>query len=195
MLSHQEVEFVDSLINGAKASFEISNDAFEHEKKLFACTDKAVILKNYTEVYLYNSLCIAGTSGKGFISVVQVNSAMFTGKRYVLDNELQLIGLKKLDRNYGHIIIRPETFEDKINELFNKQEIDLKEFPKFSSRYYFLAKDEFSAHSFAIPKRLELIEAQKEVLMEVMEDVLLVRYARKLNEEDLESMIQLIKGL
>jgi hypothetical protein len=44
--------------------------------------------------------------------------------------------------DFGRTLIRSETVSDKVAELFNSIEVDLLEFPEFSSRYYCLSDEE-----------------------------------------------------
>lgn len=46
-----------------------------------------------------------------------------------------------LARSFGRTLIRNENLLDKITELFNRIEVDLPEYPKFSSRYFCLSSD------------------------------------------------------
>lgn len=47
----------------------------------------------------------------------------------------------KLKNDFGRILIRPETFSDKLAELFNPIELDFDENRKFSSAYYVVSTD------------------------------------------------------
>lgn len=49
-----------------------------------------------------------------------------------------------LNKNWGKALIRPETVQDKIRELFIKEEIDFKSHKTFSENYYVLAKNKLS---------------------------------------------------
>ena len=75
-------------------------------------------------------------------------------------SENQILGVKILDRDYGHILIRPETIEDKFRELFKKKEKDFKSNPRFSFHYYVLHESTFANSNFETEKRLDLISEQ-----------------------------------
>ncbi len=55
--------------------------------------------------------------------------------------EYQAWGITKLSRNFGHIIIRPETIIDKIQEIFGHHKVDFKEDEAFNNKFYVLAAD------------------------------------------------------
>ena len=127
--------------------------------------------------------------------IAKVTYSIPSGKYNLGASELQLIGFKKLDKNYANILIKPETMEDKVSEWFTKVEIDFKDFPKFSSAYYFLAEHEQSGYSFATANRLNSIENQRELFIEIAGDILVSKYTRKLNEDDFKSMLKFIENV
>jgi len=45
-------------------------------------------------------------------------------------------GYLEINKDYGNTLIRPETLKDKVLELLNPIEIDIKEYKKFSRKYY-----------------------------------------------------------
>lgn len=63
-------------------------------------------------------------------------------KREVVSLEQQVWGFGRLAKDYGTIIMRPETLIDKISELVKPVEIDFDEDKKFSDSIYLLGEDE-----------------------------------------------------
>lgn len=57
------------------------------------------------------------------------------------DKHKYFFGYLNILKDYGKTIIRPETFVDKISELFYPVEIDFTEYKRFSRNYYFLSND------------------------------------------------------
>ncbi len=55
--------------------------------------------------------------------------------------EYQTWAIAPLTKNYGHIIIRPETFIDKIQNFFQHQKVDFSNDQAFNRRFFVLAKD------------------------------------------------------
>ncbi len=194
MLAAHEIELIDQLISKNEKEFDRRFDN-SIDKQLSQFLDESTILNSYKEIDYYKSLRVAGCANDTHFLIVEVGYDLLSGKHNLGDYEPQLIGLKKLDKNYGSIIIRPETLEDKLAEFFTKAEIDFKDYPKFSSKYYFLSDNKPLAYSFATNDRLTLIEQQREVCIEIKGDMLISKYMRILNAEDFSSMLDLIKKI
>lgn len=63
-----------------------------------------------------------------------------TGLVFV-DTSIYFLGQLHLKRDFGIALIRPETWEDKINEIFEPVEIDFGSHLVFSFRYFVVAED------------------------------------------------------
>lgn len=57
------------------------------------------------------------------------------------DTHKYFFGYVTSKRNFGRVIMRPESIGDKISGLFHHIEIDIKGFNKFNRKYYLLAND------------------------------------------------------
>lgn len=68
-----------------------------------------------------------------------------------------IIAYKRLSVNYDEILIRKETFNDKLIDLIFPQEIDIDEFPEFSKKYFVLAKNENTVNQFINKSRANLL--------------------------------------
>lgn len=82
-----------------------------------------------------------------YLVLIVINSSYpGTGRhrRRVHVTEYELVGLLRLDRHWGEVIIRPETLEDKIAEQLTSTtiEVDFDFDKKFSRRYHVYASDE-----------------------------------------------------
>jgi hypothetical protein len=109
------------------------------------------------QAYVYNTVHSQGQS---------------TGDVYGFD----AVGMIKLDKKYGHIFMRPETWTDRITDHFVHADIDFTAHPEFSKRYYLLADKRENAENFFIPALVKLLEQCKELALEVKEDILLLTY-------------------
>jgi hypothetical protein len=74
-----------------------------------------------------------------------------------------IIAYKEMPVNYGDIFIRKESINDKIIELFLKQEVDLDEFPEFSSKYYVIANQRIDVVKFIDKRRADLFVENKDI--------------------------------
>jgi hypothetical protein len=120
-----------------------------------------IILKDYGDWHL-NEIYEATMDGTTFYFgsfIVEYLSG--NGRLQTLNKEFQSFIIKRLNFEYGKLVIRPENFEDIVTEFFIKTELDFERYPKFSFDYYFYAEDKSQAKNFASDLRLELIENWK----------------------------------
>ena len=193
MLSSSELDLLVEVLSQNKDLIDIGFD--NPDNGLMEDITKSVLMKDYEDIQIYKSLKVSDSLYDTYITIVGNTYSLTKGKYPARYSENQVIGLKKLSRNYGHIFIRPETFEDKVSELFIKSEIDFPEFPKFSFRYYCLADDEIKAKTFANPDRLRCIEKQNEILIDVNGDVLIAKFSRIITYNDFNCMLEFIKSI
>jgi len=114
------------------------------------------------------------------------------GKTEEKTTEIQSFVLKKLERNYETMLIKPESLQDKIMDIFIKDDIDFSDYPDFSKKYYFIAKNKDLALKFATAKRIDLITEQDKIIVEISGDFLFAKYARKITEKDCKLLIRFI---
>jgi hypothetical protein len=195
MLSSEDVDLLNELKEQHASSCAQINDFRDKYFDYNEVIRNSILFESYEFNEIFEVLEIKEQTS--FTRMFLVNLTYINSKgryRYRLD-ELQLIGLKKLNHKYGHIFIRPETFEDKIQEIFTRQELDFKQFPVFSSKYYFLTSDELNGRFFATDARLNLIERQYEIQIEVSEDLLIAKFSKRFNAEDFQNMISFLQGI
>lgn len=81
-------------------------------------------------------------------------------------NHKYFFGHLSTKKNFGHTLIRPETLADKISELFNQIEIDIKGYRKFSNKYYVLSNDKEKFLSALNSKLIKYLENQSKLEIE-----------------------------
>lgn len=196
MLTSQEIEIVESITETFKDSLiEISDTQESDDSSMYDFADNTLLLNYYTEKFYYKIFNVLNNKIDSRLLIVNTTSVVPSTKSYRTIKETQIVGIKVLDKNFGHIFIRPETLEDKLNEFFKQSEFDFKDFPNFSSKYYFLSDDSVSANSFATNHRLELLEKQKDILLEVKGNLLIAKHPRVLNLKDFGCLLELIKEI
>ncbi|XZF16471.1 hypothetical protein ACTHGU_10045 [Chitinophagaceae bacterium MMS25-I14] len=91
-------------------------------------------------------------------------------------SEYHAFGLAGLKRDFGHVVIRPETFTDKIREMIKPVELDFEDDPDFSSRFYVLASDRDKAvlAMDASFRHAVMSIAAKNFLIEIVADQLII---------------------
>ena len=95
--------------------------------------------------------------------------------------------LVNMKADLGHIVIRPETIQDKINEIFTNKDIDFKDHPEFSKRYYALAKtkeDEELFRKNVDGALLDLIAGYGGLMIEIKNELIMVMTGKRINKED-----------
>jgi hypothetical protein len=120
-------------------------------------------------------------SPKGHVSI----SYMTETFQYVLNDGPQ---------NIGHIKIRPETFTDKIACMIYNEDIDFRQHPKFSSRYYTVASSGKDEKLFRknMPKwMIELFESYKFLHSETVEDKMLTSTVRNITLDDAKNLLSI----
>ena len=129
MLTSEEIDLVDSILKANRRQIYSNSTLSEKDKQLFDYLETSLMLKSYNNVYFYKTIRISNCKTENFLIIAKVTYSIPSGKYNLGASELQLIGLKKLDKNYANILIKPETMEDKVSEWFPKVEIDFKDFP------------------------------------------------------------------
>jgi hypothetical protein len=156
--------------------------------------EQSIILKQ-NEGFQIEDFFKLSITEEAYIFIIQVDYKVTTGRYTEITSEFQIFGVKTLNSSYGNLMIRPETFTDKVTDLFLHQDRDFKNYPKFSKKYFFLDDQSGFSEMFATPERLMLIEKYDNLLVEVIGNKLITKFANFLNEDDFVNMIQLLKGI
>jgi hypothetical protein len=112
-------------------------------------------------------------------------------------HEFHAWGISKLHNNFGHVVIKPEGFSEKLSELIRPVELDFEEDPTFCRKFYVLAKDKQAAiRSINSSFRAALLKTSvKDFYLEIYGDILLVATDRIMIPEEALHMAALIKSL
>lgn len=104
---------------------------------------------------------------------------------YSLTYEYQTWGIINLRKDFGHILIKPETLIDKIHELIKSIEIDFPDDPEFSKKYFVVTNDETKARSSMSSLFREQIKriSMSDFVLEIRGDKLIIGN-RKIIEPD-----------
>lgn len=194
MLTSEELGLIISLLGHHEAYLKPVTDHVLRDRFLRNCVNESSLMAAFRDKHVYELVQHSETPDAGLM-IVRVSFPALSGKRTIYVSELQLLGWKQLHQHYGHLLIRPETLRDKVNELFRRVEIDFETHPVFSSEYYYSAQDEQQAISFATQERLTLLERQNKLLLEVNGDLLLARYPRKLNATDFSTLLDFVREI
>lgn len=101
-----------------------------------------------------------------------------------IDSSFYLYGHLKIKDNYGTVLIRPETFGDKITELFVKKEIDFKTHPLFSYKYFVLADGSDNLVKTLPHELLDFLEKINGLQLEFRNQYCLFRLPKAMNQKE-----------
>jgi hypothetical protein len=89
-----------------------------------------------------------------------------------------------LKKFFGNTIIRPESFADKVLDLYLKLDIDNPDYPKFSRNFY-VTSDNKDALIDNLPSEFyNLLETNKDVQIEFKNNSCLFRLSKSVNSLD-----------
>lgn len=189
-----EIDLANSVFSEIGEKLELESEPSENKELIQNCLNNCEVAKQYTHFDVYSSYRVISEE-ESHLMLVGLSYTLDGGKLSHDIRENQILGVKILDRDYGHILIRPETIEDKFRELFKKKEKDFKNNPRFSFHYYVLHESKYTSTDFETEKRLDLIYYLKNVTIEVFNRVLIVKFPRSLNLKDCEEMIWFLKEI
>jgi len=120
----------------------VTNTEEEHVRELLS---RFVCFETYTPAFLTEVIGVQHHQNWSLLCLLCLNfqfnaQTIPHNDTYVPAPEFQRNAV--LQKDYGRVLIRPETINDKISELFEKTDIDFDNDLAFSSRYYMLAEKE-----------------------------------------------------
>jgi len=161
----------------------------EQEKQVLEQQLKAFsLLKNYISVSFVDALLLEKDSVRFNLVLLKINSEVSIKNRYHIKKEntveYEFIGILNLNQSFGHVIIRPETFKDKISELFNKVDIDFDDESEFSKKYFVSASDENTVIEKFPRAILHLVGKQSGMHLEIIHSQLVIQFKKRLTQEN-----------
>ena len=192
MLTIDEIGLLDRLYQTyQKKLIEISEITTKEEEN-YQKLEHSFLLNEYESVKYNTSFRVNGCPEITHLIIVKVLYKIRSGKYNLGNEELQIIGIKQLPQDFGNILIRPETLADKIVEFLHHTEIDFINYPDFSSKYYVLSNEISLCQEFATENRIQLIEKQRDIFIQVKGDVVIAKFFRGLTEDDFAGMIDFL---
>jgi len=159
-----------------------SFDSFENYS-LAVLSEAVEIIKNGNSSYLL--LLNLQTTIKG-VRIPQYESTI---------SDYELIGLAVLKKKYGRVLIKPETLEDKINDLFSHVDIDFDFDKEFSKKYYVIATNESLFRNSISTQFIETIRDVKGLEIEINDNILIVRLRKQFTPENGEIIATFLTGI
>ncbi|MBL7788773.1 MAG: hypothetical protein JNL75_02935 [Chitinophagales bacterium] len=193
-MSEEELEILTKIRNNYTEKVTEINLLESQENLLYDETQNLVIFDGYNLNYIECVFQVNQTKD-AYILLSYLQSNINTGRRNSIGNGLHLVGFKKLTTNFARIFIRPQTFEDSINDFFNPTELKFKENPKFSKQFYIHSNNEMALYNFLNSNRVTNMLPYKDLILEVNEFDLFLKFPMALDEETFSKLINLLKEL
>ena len=111
--------------------------------------------------------------------------------------EFQPRGYYKLKEDFGHVLIRTETFLDKIHELINPVELDFEDDKAFSRHFFVVTSDKLKAQLKINSTFRELIKqiSLGEIIIEIKGNELLIGDKKIISEERVLAFTEFLNKL
>lgn len=189
MLNPSQYEKIEKTFHAIKVWFDgFEEVGYDHIKDVM---HNAETLKQYQHIYPHSKI-LYHAAQRLSIAAGSLNHLQSSNNA---SEDLHWMALREFDHDYGHLIIRPETLSDKLNEFFETVELDFDNSPAFSAKYYLTSNQPAKAFEFATPQRLSLIEKIDDLVMEVKSHTLIAQCNRQLNPADCINLLSVISHL
>ena len=123
-LTQDEFQFID--LNRS-----IINEVLLRKFYIFSCRGSLELLNAWKVIQDNNSFYLCNVAYETTISIRGQYSSYSSTQKHSY-----FYGFLKPGKSFGRSLIRPETLQDKISEVFKNHEIDFKENKEFSSKYF-----------------------------------------------------------
>jgi hypothetical protein len=186
---------VDSLSTAEREKWTQAQICMNHLSKSFDITatskpkiDDFYILASKSKPIYFSAWEVKKQEQAFKLCLVQYETSYTTanqlGGRTHVDTSFYLYGQLKIKGNCGTVLIRPETFGDKITELFVKTEVDFESHPLFSYKYFVLADGSDNLVKTLPNELLKFLENVNGLQLELRNQYCLFRLPKAMNQEE-----------
>ena len=192
LISETEENILENIYSKYKNEFQISfKENFNINEKKFE------IFSHYSEIKILSCFDITIENQNFQIAFINLDYRFVGGKHGdSIVNENQIWGFKKLQQDYGKLLIREENYFDKILEIFNKTEIDFKDDKEFSDRFFVLTDHENNAKRFLnneTKKALTEIPTDENFILEISNNELIIGNKKPINQLNFNQIVNFLK--
>lgn len=172
-LTSQEISIIlesfDALEKKYRAGFKMD---FSFPFKKFA------LFENYDDYATGPVIEAQQNENPFYLTFTQVFYRFNNANRYAVNaaREYQTWCVLPLKGSYGHVLIKTETFLDKIHEMVHPIEVDFKEDASFSKRFYVMASDELLTRALLNSRFRNCLKAlqRNDFWIEIVNDHLII---------------------
>jgi len=174
---------------------ELNEPEFEEIENIILRFDS---LNNYSQVVLSEAIEIKKYQQISFLVLLSMTFSFKSTKSPQNEtrfSEYELIGIATLKQDYGRVLIRPETIEDKIKNLFLVTDIDFDFNEDFSKKYYVVANDETKVRNCISNSFLETVRGFDDLEIELDGTILMVRLRKQFTRENAETISNFLTAI
>ncbi|RCH56399.1 hypothetical protein DJ568_00635 [Mucilaginibacter hurinus] len=176
-MSQQDNDLIAEIFDALKQKFDVEyTELQDFEPTQFSSFNQ------YNKVGVVKKIAIK-RAGTGYLSFIKTPTTL-----------LQLWGSVKINKDFGHVLIRPEKFADKLQELIKPVEIDFPDDKLFSQMNYVVANDRQKAVA-AVTSGFRNIVAElqeDEFVIEIINDQLIINIKREPSPEVAKKLYKFI---
>ena len=144
------------------------------------------VFRTYQDVDIRGSYAIKQRANDCYMLFVETHATVAPVKGRMSDyNEYQTWALAYLKKDFGRVMIRPETLADKILELIHPIELDFDDDKAFSDTFYVLVNDRWKADT-AMDRNFRNVVMDmrhEDIVIEIIDHTLIIGYRRPVSPE------------
>jgi len=149
------------------------------------------VFRECTDVNLRGSFVIKNARTDCYVLFVEINHkekggpTYYPSSRYNYKDEYQVWALAYVKKDFGRVLIRPETLADKIIELVHPVELDFEDDKAFSDTFYVLVNDRWKA-DIAMDRNFRNVVMDmrhENVVIEIKDHTLIIGHRHQVSPE------------
>jgi len=180
-LGADDVQALEDSYNALKAKFNIGlADSHTH-------LNKFELFNNEPDASVSGTFLINSPAVNCYLNFVKIHYNYSVGRSQVNNYKCQAWAFVTLKRDFGRILIRRETFTDKMLEIVHHTELKFKDDKQFSDKFYVVTNDEVKAAAAMTPDFRTAIMSVKDTdfVIETIGDTLVIRNNQPINSQDI----------
>jgi hypothetical protein len=185
----EDREFVEEIIGDLRSKFpNLSSHDLNIPYKNYH------LLKEYQKITTLETVQIEQSSKSTCISFVQVVYSTNLGRDGSnTSTDILTLVTVRLPKDFGDLFIKNETFIDKVQEMFQKLELDLDNDSAFSRKFLVLAKDQTKAKELLNDRFRAILKESKDkyIRIEIHNGLLVMSNMKSAADESLYELIKL----
>jgi hypothetical protein len=144
-------------------------------------------MTSYPMVVLAETVALANQHQKSFLCLLSLSYSIKSRRSPQSEqsfSEYEIFGIAELRKDYGQVLIRPETISDKISDVFIHTDVDFDLDEEFSRKYYVDASDEDKLRLRITPAFLRTYRNFNGIEAEISGNILMARLRKQFTVEN-----------